>query len=270
MATKSKTIDINGDTTPATSATAAAPNASFEVVREDASITPYVGTKTPALLEGGVGEIEGEDDFSDIKLPRLQVVQGVGPLSQNPKFRNKGGCIVFAGEELISDGTSKPVRLTVVKALKDYEEKLSDAEYGTRSPKRANTQAEVFAQGGTLLKVPDGKGGFVMPSWRPALTCLVAVEGDPASPFFPYLAPNGKSYGIAIWKVSGWSYSTAAKTVLTAAKFAYRDTLLTGSFDLTTKYDTYGKNSAYVCQLVYGEKHTPEMKDFLKSFATSI
>jgi len=263
--TKNKVIDLNA----AASTEAALVRNETEVVHEDGSLVPYQGSKSPALLEGGVGEIEGEDDFSDIKLPRLQIVQGVGPLSQNPKFRNRGGAIVFAGEEIISDGAN-PIRLTVVKALKDYEEKLPDGEFGTRSPLRANTQAEVFAQGGTLLKVPDGKGGFNMPSWRPALTCLVAVEGDPKSPFFPYLAPNGKSYGVAIWKISGWSYSTAAKTILTAAKFAYRESLLSGEFALTTKYDTYGKNSAYVCQLVYGDRHSADMKDFLKTFAASI
>jgi hypothetical protein len=268
MATKTtKVLDVTAINTPAP--TAAIPDSDDGLLVTEDSVLAFSPNKAPALFDGVVGGIEGEDDFSDIRLPRLQIVQGVGPLSQNPKFRNKGGAIVFAGEDMISDGAA-PVHITVIKALKDYEEKLPDGEFGTRVPRRASTQAEVTALGGTLLKLPDGKGGTIMPSWRPCLTCLVAVEGDSKSPHFPYLAPNGKSYGIAIWKISGWSYSTAGKAILTAAKFAYRDTLLSGDFSLSTKYETFGKNSAYVCQLSYGERHDTAMKDFLRTFSASI
>jgi hypothetical protein len=254
---KTKVVDLNSEDVNETEIVGGAAPDNLPAVAQSA---------TPSIFHGDVGGVEGETDFSDYKLPRLQIVQGVGPLSQ--KFRNKGGSIVFAGEEIISDGTT-PVELTVLRAVKSYEEKVDDKEYGTRMPGRAQTQAEVIFNGGTLLKTPDGKGGFIPPTWRPVLTCLVAVKGDPQSPHFPYVFEDGSAYGLAVWKIVGWSYSTAAKSILTASKFAYRESLVTGSFELTTKFDSYGAASAYVAHLGYGKRHDAKLKTWLKEFAAS-
>ena len=77
------------------------------------------GSPTGTLAVAPGAGITGDLDASDISFPRLQIVQGMGNLSEN----YKKGEIVLDGESLISDGPT-PVEFTVCRIGKQFEENV--------------------------------------------------------------------------------------------------------------------------------------------------
>ena len=77
------------------------------------------GSPTSSLAVAPGAGITGDLDASDISFPRLQIVQGMGNLSEN----YKKGEIVLDGESLISDGPT-PVEFTVCRIGKQFEENV--------------------------------------------------------------------------------------------------------------------------------------------------
>jgi hypothetical protein len=208
-------------------------------------------------------DISGATDDQSIKLPRLNLVQKVGPLAD--KF-NKGE-FVLNGEEVLIDGTKTPLEVTAVKAHYFYEEWLK---YGDdRMPERAKDLAEVRARGGEVDWIDN-----VQPSWRKVaevLFCVKAPEGLEDTPSFPFSLDieeeDAGSYTFAMFKLKGSSMTSAGNELITATRFYYRGDLKQGSFNMTAELTKFRSgNSAYVCTLRKNKVHSAAFLDWLKEF----
>ena len=219
--------------------------------------TPY------SMVPQATAGVSGDFDLSDITFPKLQLVHGIGPLSD--EF-SKGG-IVLDGETLISDGSDE-VEMTVVKIAKMFEENIP-FETG-EIPRIVATKEELLALGGdTEYGARDPKTGkSEPPSWKPIADALICIK-DPTgedSTNFPYEF-EGANYAFAMWRIKNSAYRRAAVPIFTAATMYYRQGLRTGSFLLTTEKAKFGANTVVVPKLVKGSKHTEDFVAWLGEFA---
>lgn len=222
-----------GDNAPATAETA---------IAVAASPTPPV-----------IGAVVGDINAGDIVIPRINIVQGVGPLSElfSP------GAIVLNKELQLSDGTT-PIELTILAAHKQFVENLPyDSE---ERPAVYDTLEEVKAAGGTIEW-----NGDIKPSFTPVLHVnLVFKAPEGADGAFP-LEHQGRPCGLAVWTLRGVAYTRAGKNILTAAKFSLRDGLFNGKWTLTTKREKFGRNSVFVPVLRNVGRNTPEFIEFIRT-----
>ena len=222
-----------------------------------------VGDTPYAMVPTSTAGVSGDFDVSDITFPKLQLVHGIGPLSD--EF-NKGG-IVLGGETLISDGDDA-VEITVVKIAKMFEENIP-FETG-EIPRIVPTKAELLALGGdTEYGARDPKTGkSEQPSWKPIADALICIK-DPTgkdSTNYPYSYEKG-NYAFAMWRIKNSAYRRAAVPIFTAATMYYRQGLRTGSFVLTTEKAKFGQNTVVVPRLVKGAKHAENFVAWLGEFA---
>lgn len=206
-------------------------------------------------------DVTGEWERRELKIPDIAIAQKVGGLSEQFPF-----CSVILNKEYqLSDGKN-PVTLTVLRIDKSYEEIV---EYGSDiRPQTASTLAEVHRKGGTIAKSEDAAGNEVSATWRPVAKALLCIHGgdkDIGSPHFPYEF-NGKPYAFALWTMRSVAFSRAATFIRTAADFAYRAGLTTGTFKLTVKSEKFNQNSFAAPVLAFGEKNSPEFRQWLSQF----
>ena len=201
----------------------------------------------------GIGSVMGDIGTEDIVIPRINITQGVGPLSElfNP------GTIVLNKENLLSDG-STPIELTVLNVKKQF---VEDLPYDSdERPAVYDTLEEVKAVGGTIEWRGDER-----PSYTPVLHVQVLFRvPDGVDGVFP-LEYEGHAYGLALWSIRGVAYKRAGKNILTAAKFSLRDGLHHGKWTLSTKREKFGRNSVFVPILKNVGRNTPEFVEFIRS-----
>lgn len=225
-------------------------NTSSDEIVESVSVTSASGL-IPVSREGLVGDF----DQSDISFPRLQVAQGVGPLSDT---HNKGD-IVLDGEAVIGGPDMNPLSLTVVRIAKMYEEDLPFG--GEEVPRIVETKAQVLGFGGTTEWINNEK-----PSWKPVAEALVCIKGDGDSNVFPY-SHKKDNLAFALWKIKGVAYRRAAVPIFTAATMYYRDGLRNGSFNVTTEKQVFSGNTVFCPKVTRGERHTKAFVEWLGEFA---
>ena len=141
---KIKAYEISAEATPATAPTAT---------------TTAISPAAPLM-----GSVVGDIDASDITIPRLNLVQGVGNLAElfTP------GQIVLNQETVLSNG-STPVEITVLSARKQFIENLGFDE--DARPKVFDTLDEVHAAGGTINWIGDTR-----PTYVPVLHANIIVK----------------------------------------------------------------------------------------------
>lgn len=202
-------------------------------------------------------DVSGEISRGDLNLPGFQIVQSVGPASED----HAPGTILLNREAELSSGET-PVRLTVLKVDVSYIENL---EYGGEQiPRKFSTLAEVKEVGGYIEWIDDKKPPFS--KMAEARIMVEAPEGADESVLahFPYEF-EGKSYAQAIWSLRGSAFTRAGKTILTAAEFALKDGLYKGSWLLTTKREKLGKNFVFIPILRHSDKNSPTVQEFFLS-----
>ena len=222
-----------------------------------------VGTTPYAMVPQAQAGVSGDFDLTDITFPKLQLVHGIGPLSD--EFA-KGG-IVLDGETLISDGDQE-VDITVVKIAKMFEENIP-FETG-EIPRIVATKAELLELGGDPESGPRAPktGKRAPPSWKPIADALICIK-DPTckdDTNFPY-EYEGDNYAFAMWRIKNSAYRRAAVPIFTAATMYYRQGLRTGSFKLTTEKAKFGQNTVVVPKLVKGTRHSEDFVAWLGEFA---
>lgn len=222
------------------------------------------------LLAAGDNDVVGDTGGAKPRLPRLNIVQKVGPLGD--KF-TKGHIILNQEDDLI-DATKDALTVTVAKALFFFEEIVPYGE--DRIPGRASTAAEVYDRGGELKWGTDPETGkSIRPTWQQVAEVLFVVkapEGFEDSPSFPFRyeeeedKDNG-SYTFAMMKIKGASFTSAGQEILTAKQFYFRDGLQTGAFSMTAPLQQFRTgNSAYVLTLRKSHNHSEKFQAWLKDY----
>lgn len=229
-----------------------------------------VVTGAPSALStvSGAGVV-GEIDRADVRFPKLQIVQGVGPLSERDEFRK--GDIILDGEVKIG-GVDKPVEMTVLQIGKQFEEVVPYD--GEEIPRVVNTKEEVLQLGGTTEGHRDG-GKWIPPTWRAiadALICIKApddLDDGVLDVSFPFEAPceDGQKFAFARWVIKGVAYKSAAVEIFSAASMYYRDGLKKGTFKVSTAKRTFGPNVVMVPVVRKGDRNKEEFSSWLSEFA---
>lgn len=225
--------------------------------------------------------------FEDVILPRINIVQKVGELSN----MFDGGEIVLNQEVVIhtpqfihadnpalnTPGTG-PLNITVIGFRKrQFAEKVSGGKRGIL----LNNEADVPKNNGTLdygewqasLEAAKVPGGPVAKRYFERLaTAMVLIERPAFIPdeghlLFPYDC-EGKYYALALWSMKGVAYTNAAKKVFfTQRKIgSCRGGYLTHGWTLTSKLNKYGENFAYAPVVKSG----PLSSEAFKAFAREI
>jgi hypothetical protein len=203
-------------------------------------------------------DVEGEITRADIRLPRLNIVQKVGDLSNifTP------GDILFNKELVLADG-KKPIPVTVLRLKKMYQEKIPYGE-SEEMPVAYETAQEVIDAGGSLRY---GDTNY----YAEIAHCMVAIRKpaeecpEDLAALFPYEFED-QAYGLAMWTLTGSAFTAAGKTLITASQTVLKNGgLCSGRWDLTTELKKNAKNSWFAPKLKFAAKHTPEATAFFQS-----
>ena len=212
-----------------------------------------VATRGAMFDDDGAADIE----FSDLVVPRLNIVQKVGDLSQ--VF--EPGTLVL-GKTLALD---QPAKLVVASFMpKKYVEKI---EGGATMGRIAKTPQEVVNMGGTIdyNEAKETK----RPLFQTLATALVILErgvDDPEAAFpFTY---QGKGYALVFWSMKGTAYTNAAKVFFTARKTGLfktsRSAMISGYLKqwvlLETEAKKYSTNWAMIPIVNLAEETTAEFR----------
>lgn len=186
-----------------------------------------------------LGTIAGDTSPGDIRLPRLQLVHGVGSLSE--MFHP--GDVVLGGDNLLVE-KGQPLDMIVLSAQQYWKEYCGAGKYDpNHRPATYLTEEEVIAAGGTT-RWENGIG----PTFNRAMTLTLLIK-QPKDVVCGLFGINLKDdvYAPAVWDVDKSAYRRVAPQVLTAAQFALRARgLLSGLFQLVTKSEKINGNNTIV------------------------
>lgn len=184
------------------------------------AVAPVGNGSSALVMDQSGGAIEGDLDSSDLKPPRLQIVNGNGPLS----VRFNGGTTLLDDEVLWDppkpNSDDNPVMKTVpIRMKKEFREVLTKEEQAAdQQPRTARGLADIAEMGGMSLN-PDGK-----PRWVPSATVLFLLQEPPATehPGFAMEA-DGKNWSVAVCYLQGNAYRQVFKPLVTAVKTVLKD-----------------------------------------------
>jgi hypothetical protein len=233
------------------------------------AVVPKTDNYQPATMNSEIppmGGISGDYQEGDFRLPRINIVQSVGPLSED----FEAGSIVLNKDMILLPASEDPkvwgdpLCVTVLNAKKQFAENLPyDSD---EAPETVETLEEVTARGGWI----DWRGEE-KPTWRPILTALLLIEAptEAMADEFSIQGPDGKAYELALWTMKGTSYSRAGKAINTAARFALRNKetglpeLHKGKWSLQVRREKLGTNLVFVPRLRQHGKHSDEFITFV-------
>jgi hypothetical protein len=204
--------------------------------------------------------VSGEVSISDIKLPRINLVQKVGGLADN----FTPGSILFEKTVVLSDGKT-PFDMTPLQIHKKYQRKVAWGEGDGEAPETYNTLAEVRAAGGSTIWGDENYFQEVA-DIQVAIPCPEGADDAGVTDLFPYEFA-GKHYAVAIWTVSSSGYTALAKPLITASVSLLRNGLFTGHYNVASEIRKNAKNSWYAPTATFAGKHTPEAAEFFKQIA---
>lgn len=223
--------------------------------------------------------VPGYDDddisFEDIILPALNIVQGIGDLSQ---IFTPGEIVL--NQSLVIHEPANPVRKTVgtpplsLTVIGFRKRKfVEDVKFGEPCNVFSDEQGVVNA-GGTLDFNEAKATGKVL--YNRLATGLFLVQKPAHIADEDHLVFSqgceGKWYSLALWSMKKTGYTGGAKIIYTAKKQGH---LREGgypsfSWNLTTKLKPFGNgNSAHVPVLTPGVRNTPEFLAFVKGVLAS-
>jgi hypothetical protein len=205
------------------------------------------------------GQVQGEVDSSDIRLPRINLAQKSGKLGED----FQPGTFTFNKEVVIGD-TENAFTFVALGIRKQYQEDLQYDPDGP-TPKTFNTAAEVRQAGG---QVSDYDGDGYYREIAHVLCLLEAPKGlsEEQQEFFIYEF-EGNRYALAMWTVSGSSYTSVAKTIFSAAAPTghLKHGLEAGAWSVHSVKRTNPRNSWFAPVIKVAGKTTAEFQAFAKS-----
>ena len=207
----------------------------------DSTALSQVEDMLPATSEApltlSLGKVSGPTDARDLVIPRLNIVQGVGPLSEiyTP------GDIVYNKEVLLVP-KDEPITLTVLSIKKDYVERLPYDPQGPR-PREFSTLEEV-ADAGYWVDWRDNQPPPVKE--RAEILILIQKPGEIDSNAFN-MDYEGTLHTLAVWTVMGTAYTRAAKRIFSAVQIELSQTgLMSGLWELSATREQIGGNFVFV------------------------
>lgn len=216
-------------------------------------------------------------DFSDMIVPRLNLVQKVGDLSNifNPGEIVLGQALVLHEPATKNSPGNPPLIFTVMGfRKKQYVEKTVGGALG----QMFDNEAAVVGAGGTLdYKEAKMSEGTAQPKklFQRMATALIVIErpeaiADKDHVTFPYEC-EGIYYALALWSMKGTSYTHAAKHIFTARKIGHlRTTGYVGqAWSLTSKLEEFAGNFAYVPVIKAAGRNSEEFKSFTRNILGS-
>jgi len=222
-------------------------------VEESVASVQVVEAAPMAVAVPETEDVSGELSNRDLNMPRLSLVQSVGPMSE----LFKPGQIVLNKETVLTDG-DKPIDITVTNIRKSFVENLPYNEDGP-IPRRVDTLAEVQSLGGTIEYADDEP-----PTWIPVADALVMVGSTQDDPAFPF-EHDGKFYAAAMWTLRKTSYTRAAKNIFTAKKLSLKGhPLCRGKWTLSTKREKIGQNFVFVPVLRQSGRNSDSFVNWIK------
>jgi hypothetical protein len=233
-----------------------------ELVDVDAGSEESHAVVTRAAMPG-LGEMAGELDMKDLIFPRLNLVQSVGPLSEEhapgtlllqKQFRLLLPKQTPDGQPKRTEGT---LWLTVMNTRLQYREVTPYDSEGMGAT--ANTKAEVEEQGGTT----DWEGGEP-PTWDKEAICLVMIRAttDEARANLP-LEHDGEKYALALVTFKRTSFN-CYRDIFTHAQYRLKNGLHTGAWQLEATREKKGENFVWVPHLIPAGENSPEMIKFIE------
>lgn len=191
-------------------------------------------------MMASIGKVDGGVTSSDLIIPRLQIAQSVGDLSN--KYGFAPGAIVLNKDFKLSNGPD-PLSITVLSIAKSYEENLKYDANGPR-PRTFRNIDEVVAAGMHCNWVK----GQPPPPAREVANALLLVEkpaGMDAARFG--VRVDNRDFTLAVWTLRSTAYSRAAKAVFSAAALDLKaGGLLSGVFTLITRKEQLNNNWVFV------------------------
>ena len=217
-----------------------------------------IGKSLTTRIAAPIG-IDADLDTSDVRLPRLNLIQKSSELAEVEGWNP--GDIAFVKEvKLIPFGQSGKV--TFIHLKRQFQEYIpwgSDVR-----PRVFNTREEVEAAGGsTEFKAVNEYrpiAHFTMLIEKPTTTKSDAVLDS----YFP-LEFNGKFYSLAAWTVASSAYKRTADQLISAAKMFMRDGIHRYPWELSVEKDKSGTNTFFVPSIKRAGVHSPEMVEFIEN-----
>tara|TARA_R110000851_G_scaffold90785_3_gene198394 strand:- start:6147 stop:6881 length:735 start_codon:yes stop_codon:yes gene_type:complete len=155
-----------------------------------------------------MSDFEGEISRSDVKVPRLQLAQSIGPLSDD----FPSGTWVINKRTAIA-AKDEPMSIVPLRAVKYYQEKLDYSVSGPM-PRRFSTMDDVTAAGLRADWGPDSEPPQIQECLD--LTLLIESRSSTPSPEFSFVF-DGKCYALISWSITSYTaYDAAARPLLSA------------------------------------------------------
>lgn len=205
-------------------------------VSNSTEIVPEEEYDSPAL-----GQISGERDDKDYSWPKINLVQGVGALSEE----YSPGTLLYekqipllvpkksdTGPDSVTDGS---LEVTVLNALKRYQKYVP---FGSDEPTEVvDTKREVEARGGVTEWIDN-----VPPTWTPfaQILFLFKCPSPELEAACPYEFEDAR-YGMALFRVQKTSYSVF-QTISTASDWRLKKGLHLGKWQLDASRVRAGEN----------------------------
>lgn len=252
-------------------------------IEAPAASVPATVPKMETALARPNGLLVGDKlpDLSEIILPRINIVQGIGGLKesfQEGALIFNQATVLFTPPILEKGGTVKqaalpPVSMTVLGFRPTrFVEKVEGGGRGAIY----NTEDDVRANGGTLdynewkLKKASGIKRF-----EPLAEALIAIKRpecckDDDTVFVYPVEEDGKTnkYALAIWGMKGVVYTAAAKRVFFTARqlgALRKSGYPSFNYNVTTKLEPFGTgNKAWVPVCLIGTANSAPFMDFVR------
>lgn len=234
---------------------------------ETAATTPEVASTALATAEPADAlavndrffnneDLVGNFSSDDIILPRLNLVQGVGPLSEH----YSPGQLVLNKSQIVGSGT-QPLEFTVLRLKKFFEEKLPYG--GEIMPRVFDTEEQARSAGLASMRNPvEGLGNY-----QPVVDCEILVASPSAEDTEGnfQLEFDGKLYARAVYTARSVAYSVAGKAFISAAVFNAKAGLHSLRWLLTPTREKVGKNMVWLPRVKVAGRHTSAFAEWAKS-----
>lgn len=230
-----------------------------EAVKEsEVAIAEAQNSDESLTIQGMAGQVQGEFSRSDFTVPKLNLVNKTGELSNS----FPAGSFLYNREVLLGDG-KKPCQITLTRVAKFY---MQDLPFGSgEMPKTFSSIRDVRAAGGALAGDQDTEEG--VDRYAEAMTCFVLVK-SPAGEhaLFPF-EHEGNYYALAQWLLTKSAYKQTGRKIFTDSQLALRAGIDTACYELTSTLRTNSMGSWYVPMVKLGAKHDEKFVEFVRNIS---